>query len=61
MATDLAGVDRIAAAAAAAQVPVMAAHVERFEAGSALLVDALREGACGRVVSVCARRQFAPR
>lgn len=60
VAADLAGVDRIAGAAAAAGVPVMAAHVERFEAGSALLVDALREGACGRVVSVCARRQFAP-
>lgn len=60
VAADLAGIDRIAAAAARAGIPVMAAHVERFETGSALLLDALREGVCGRVVSVCARRQFAP-
>lgn len=60
VAADLAGIDRIAGAARSAGVPVMAAHVERFEAGSALLVDAVRDGVCGRVVSVCARRQFAP-
>ncbi|NBB83046.1 MAG: Gfo/Idh/MocA family oxidoreductase [Alphaproteobacteria bacterium] len=60
VAADLAGIERIAAAVERTGVTLMAAHVERFETGSAQLVDALREGVCGRVVSICARRQFGP-
>ena len=41
-------------------VLAMAGHVERFETGSALLHSAVRDGTCGAVVSILARRQFAP-
>ena len=60
VAIDPAGVDAIIDAAQAADVILMAGHVERFETGSAQLVDAVRQGVCGRLASLCARRQFAP-
>lgn len=58
VAPSLAGVQAIAAAVAAAGVTVMAGHVERFEPGSALLVEAVRAGACGTLTLIAARRQF---
>lgn len=60
VAPDMAAMQRIAAAAATAGVTAMAAHVERFEAGSALLHEALGQGVCGRVSAIMARRQFGP-
>lgn len=60
VAIDAAGVDAIIAAAEAAGLILMAGHVERFETGSAQLVDAVRQGVCGRLAGICARRQFAP-
>jgi myo-inositol 2-dehydrogenase/D-chiro-inositol 1-dehydrogenase len=53
-----AGVEAIAGLAGRAGVPVMAGHVERFEPGSALLVEAVRAGVCGTVSAIAARRQF---
>ena len=60
VAPDMAGMRRIAEAAAAAGVTAMAAHVERFEAGSALLHQALGQGGCGPLAAILARRQFGP-
>jgi predicted dehydrogenase len=60
VASDLAGVAAIAAAAELAGVMVMAAHVERFEVGYAQLQSAVAQGVCGRVVSIAARRRFGP-
>lgn len=60
VASDLAGVAAIAAAAKAAGAMVMAAHVERFETGYAQLKQAVDQGLCGRVVSIAARRRFGP-
>ncbi len=58
VAPDLAGIAAIAAAAKTAGVAVMAGHVERFEAGSAHLKQAVTAGTCGPVVTIAARRQF---
>ncbi len=58
VAPDLDGIAAIAAAAEAAGVAVMAGHVERFEAGSAHLKQAVASGTCGPVVTIAARRQF---
>lgn len=60
VASDLAGIAEIAAAVERAGVMAMAAHVERFEVGYAHLHEAVVQGACGRVVSVSARRRFGP-
>jgi myo-inositol 2-dehydrogenase/D-chiro-inositol 1-dehydrogenase len=60
VAPDMAAMRRMAAAVEAAGVTAMAAHVERFEAGSAGLKAAVAEGICGRVSAIFARRQFGP-
>lgn len=43
-----------------AGICAMAAHVERFEPGSAGLIEAVRQGTPGRVSTIVARRQFSP-
>lgn len=43
-----------------AGILAMAAHVERFEPGSAQLQDAVAQGICGQVSAIMARRQFGP-
>jgi len=58
VAPDVAAIERVRLAAAAADVPVMAGHVERFEIGSAQLRRAVAQGLCGRVTAIAARRQF---
>ena len=58
VAPDTAGIDAIIAALAAGGTQAMAAHVERFEVGSAQLKMAVEQGICGRVVALAARRQF---
>lgn len=60
VAADLAAMRRIMNVVKTAGVTAMAAHVERFEAGSAGLHQALSEGVCGQVSAVLARRQFGP-
>lgn len=60
VAPDMASMRRMAAAVAEAGVTAMAAHVERFEAGSAGLQSAVAQGVCGRVAAIFARRQFGP-
>lgn len=60
VAPDLGAMRRIRAAVEDAGVIAMAAHVERFEAGSAMLHQALAEGVCGQVSAILARRQFGP-
>ncbi|SLN42333.1 putative oxidoreductase YcjS [Roseisalinus antarcticus] len=60
VAPDLATMREIIAVAEAAGITAMAAHVERFETGSAQLQSAVAEGVCGRVASILARRQFGP-
>lgn len=60
VAPDMAAMRRIKAAVEAAGVPAMAAHVERFEAGSAGLQAAVAQGICGQVSALFARRQFGP-
>jgi myo-inositol 2-dehydrogenase/D-chiro-inositol 1-dehydrogenase len=60
VAPDLPAMRRIADAAKAQGALIMAAHVERFEAGTALLQQALAEGVCGQVSTIMARRQFGP-
>src|SRR5450756_1954152 len=47
VAPDTAGVDAIIAAVAAGGTQAMAAHVERFEVGSAQLKMAVEQGLCG--------------
>jgi predicted dehydrogenase len=60
VAPDMAAMRRMAKAVRAAGVVAMAAHVERFEAGSAGLKSALDQGICGQVAAIFARRQFGP-
>ncbi len=60
VAPDVAGVEAIAKLVREAGAVAMAAHVERFETGSAQLHAAVAEGVCGKVVSILARRQFTP-
>jgi predicted dehydrogenase len=60
VAPDMAAMRRMADAVADAGVIAMAAHVERFEAGSAGLKAAIDQGICGRVSAIFARRQFGP-
>jgi myo-inositol 2-dehydrogenase/D-chiro-inositol 1-dehydrogenase len=60
VAPDPAGVEATMKVIADHGVLAMAGHVERFETGSALLQAAVSEGVCGDVVSILARRQFAP-
>ncbi|MEM9756199.1 MAG: Gfo/Idh/MocA family oxidoreductase [Pseudomonadota bacterium] len=60
VAPDMAAMHRMAAAIEAAGVLAMAAHVERFEAGTAGLQVAVAQGVPGRVSAILARRQFGP-
>jgi predicted dehydrogenase len=60
VAPDMVAMRRMAAAVEEAGVLAMAAHVERFEAGSAGLQRAVAQGICGRVSAIFARRQFGP-
>ncbi|MEM6381926.1 MAG: Gfo/Idh/MocA family oxidoreductase [Pseudomonadota bacterium] len=60
VAADVSTIQSMIEIARNAGIMVMAGHVERFEVGSAQLKAALDEGVCGSVVSVMARRQFAP-
>lgn len=60
VAPDMASMQRMIRTVEAAGVIAMAAHVERFEAGSAALHQALGEGVCGTVSTIQARRQFGP-
>jgi predicted dehydrogenase len=60
VAPDMAAMRRMADAVAQAGIVAMAAHVERFEAGSAGLKTALDQGICGQVSAIFARRQFGP-
>jgi predicted dehydrogenase len=60
VAPDMEAMRRMAGAVADAGVIAMAAHVERFEAGSAGLKAAVEQGICGRVSAIFARRQFGP-
>jgi predicted dehydrogenase len=60
VAPDMAAMRRMAQAVGEAGVLAMAAHVERFEAGSAGLQAAVAQGVCGRVSAIFARRQFGP-
>jgi predicted dehydrogenase len=60
VAPDMAAMRRMAEAVARAGVIAMAAHVERFEAGSAGLKTAINQGICGEVSAIFARRQFGP-
>jgi myo-inositol 2-dehydrogenase/D-chiro-inositol 1-dehydrogenase len=58
--TTLAEIDRMAAAVDDAGIIAMAAHVERFEAGSAGLHAAMAQDIAGPVTAIMARRQFSP-
>lgn len=60
VAPNMAAMHRMADAVAEAGVIAMAAHVERFEAGSAGLQQAVAQGVCGKVSAIFARRQFGP-
>ncbi len=60
VAPDMAAMRRMADAVGQAGVLAMAAHVERFEAGSAGLQQAVSQGICGQVAAIFARRQFGP-
>jgi predicted dehydrogenase len=60
VAPDMATMRRMADAVSKAGVIAMAAHVERFEAGSAGLKTAIDQGICGTVSAIFARRQFGP-
>ncbi|MEM1289191.1 MAG: Gfo/Idh/MocA family oxidoreductase [Pseudomonadota bacterium] len=60
VAAEVSTIESMIKIAKSAGIMVMAGHVERFEVGSAHLKAALEEGVCGPVVSVMARRQFAP-
>lgn len=60
VAPDMSAMRRMASAVAEAGVMLMAAHVERFEAGTAGLAAAVEQGVCGRVSAIFARRQFGP-
>jgi predicted dehydrogenase len=60
VAASLADVRAMIAAGRDAGVIAMAAHVERFEPGSAQLQDAVAQGICGQVSAIMARRQFGP-
>ena len=56
VAPDMAAIRRNQAAVEAAGVTAKAAHVERFETGSAGLQAAVAQGICGRVTALFARR-----
>jgi hypothetical protein len=60
VAPDMAAMRRMAEAVPRPGVIAMAAHVERFEAGSAGLKTAIDQGICGQVSAIFARRQFGP-
>ncbi|MEM7722001.1 MAG: Gfo/Idh/MocA family oxidoreductase [Pseudomonadota bacterium] len=60
VAPDMATMRRMARVVNDAGITVMAAHVERFEAGTAGLKQAVEQGICGRVSAFFARRQFGP-
>ena len=53
-------IDRMSAIVDACGILTMAAHVERFEAGSAGLHAAMTQGVAGPVTAIMARRQFSP-
>jgi predicted dehydrogenase len=58
VATTTDDIDRMASAVAAAGTVAMAAHVERFEAGTAGLHAAVTQGVAGPLTALMARRQF---
>ncbi len=60
VAATVADIDRMAAVVDDAGIIAMAAHVERFEAGSAGLYSAVSQGVAGQVTALMARRQFSP-
>jgi predicted dehydrogenase len=60
VAATLPEIDRMAAAVDESGILAMAAHVERFEAGSAGLHTAMQQGIAGQVTAIMARRQFSP-
>lgn len=60
LAPDLARLAAIRASVEGAGILAMAAHVERFEAGSVQLQSAVSEGIPGRVSAILLRRQFGP-
>lgn len=60
VAPDLASMRRIIDVVEASGVIAMAAHVERFEAGTAGLQQGLVQGICGQTSAIFARRQFGP-
>jgi myo-inositol 2-dehydrogenase/D-chiro-inositol 1-dehydrogenase len=60
VAATVAEIDRMAAVVDDAGIIAMAAHVERFEAGSAGLAAAMAQGVAGQVTAIMARRQFSP-
>ncbi len=60
VATSVAAIDRMTAITDDAGILTMAAHVERFEAGSAGLHAAVAQGVAGPITAIMARRQFSP-
>ena len=60
VAATVAEIDRMSAEAQTSGIVAMAAHVERFEPGSAGLHAAVTQGVAGKVTAIMARRQFSP-